>query len=407
MSISYKSLTNYSKFTLPSVESWGTNNNILRDPPKAIMTRRIDKIGETSELNGMLEESPDRICENINKFARGVNPFVSVDYSNYGSNGGGGSFTIGGGSGSAISTGQARYPYPSIQNGFFRPPVKTQDELLPLSRLRRPFTEAFTNPEVVDYTKRTRMCGDDTNTKEVKRNIISTSANNPTKNFIIEKPVPMEGPTIRYSTVSNPMKTSEINSGMRTIDKTQRHVSKPTKNITNNNLSPNATTNISAYTKGKETEKHSIDTDRYINSDILHSNVSSSMRGKDTTDIRKFMGSVALPIKNSINVEGFTNRSGLGDGIRYNFENEYSLKRNIPQATFHNQQIPRSFDSMQNMGRDVHLKDKITPQGFEGKTSQPLLSRQSGQTSQAIQQQNISNQVLETMQTRFSRQFPN
>ena len=49
--ISYSGITNYGKCTLPSVESWNTNMNILRDPPKSVTTRRIDKVGETNSLN--------------------------------------------------------------------------------------------------------------------------------------------------------------------------------------------------------------------------------------------------------------------------------------------------------------------------------------------------------------------
>ena len=57
MSISYSGLTNYGKATLPSAESWGTNMNILRDPPKSITTRRIDKVGQTSEITTMIDDS--------------------------------------------------------------------------------------------------------------------------------------------------------------------------------------------------------------------------------------------------------------------------------------------------------------------------------------------------------------
>ena len=88
MSISYSGLTNYGKATLPSVESWGTNMNILRDPPKSIMTRRIDKVGETSSITELIDGSGNRNCEAISLYARGINPFVSVDYGNAGNNGG-------------------------------------------------------------------------------------------------------------------------------------------------------------------------------------------------------------------------------------------------------------------------------------------------------------------------------
>lgn len=38
--LSYSSLTNSGKVTLPSVDSWGSNMNIIRDPPKSIMTKK-------------------------------------------------------------------------------------------------------------------------------------------------------------------------------------------------------------------------------------------------------------------------------------------------------------------------------------------------------------------------------
>ena len=80
MSFSYSSIIgNKAKVTFPSVESWGTNNNILRDPPKSIMTRRIDKVNQDGSLNEMLYHSGDRFAENINVYARGVNPMVSVE----------------------------------------------------------------------------------------------------------------------------------------------------------------------------------------------------------------------------------------------------------------------------------------------------------------------------------------
>ena len=88
MPFSYSGLTSYGKATLPSVEAWGTNMNIIRDPPKSIMTRRKDKVGDDVYLSMTLDEASDRNCEAIQTYARGVNPFAEVSYSNYGNNGG-------------------------------------------------------------------------------------------------------------------------------------------------------------------------------------------------------------------------------------------------------------------------------------------------------------------------------
>ena len=80
MALSYSGIVNYGKVTLPSVESWGTNMNILKDPPKSVHTRKIDKVGETSAITTSIDESGDRFCEAINYYARGQNPMVSVSY---------------------------------------------------------------------------------------------------------------------------------------------------------------------------------------------------------------------------------------------------------------------------------------------------------------------------------------
>ena len=73
----YNKMIQYPKqehVTLPSVESWGTNMNILRDPPKAVWTRRIDKVSQTQEITRLIgEDNGDRICEMIKVYPRGIN----------------------------------------------------------------------------------------------------------------------------------------------------------------------------------------------------------------------------------------------------------------------------------------------------------------------------------------------
>ena len=136
--ISYDCLTTSRKATLPSVESWGTNMNITKDPNKGIFTRRRDKVGDTQEILLAQDESGDRIAECINVYARGVNPMVSVSYDNYGNNGGGGSRSY-------FGKQQVSLPYkPEV----FIPPIQRQEDLVPLSRLPRNWFYAFTNPEL-------------------------------------------------------------------------------------------------------------------------------------------------------------------------------------------------------------------------------------------------------------------
>lgn len=144
---------------MPSVEGWGTDNAILRSPPKGVFTRRIDKVGQTSEIVEMLDASENRFAECILPFARGVNPSVSVSYQNH--------------VGAAAQT-QASLPYRLSDS--FRPPVMTQYNLQPLSRLPRVWTSSFTKPGFADFSKKMRSCGPNDITREVKKDILSVSA---------------------------------------------------------------------------------------------------------------------------------------------------------------------------------------------------------------------------------------
>jgi len=134
--LSYDGLTTSRKATLPSVEMWGTNMNILKDPPKGIFTRRNDKVGQTQGTLIAQEESGDRIAECINVYARGVNPMVSVSYDNYSNNSG---------AHGTLRNQGVKLPYrPEV----FRPPVLRAEDLMPLSRQPRNWFYALTNPSV-------------------------------------------------------------------------------------------------------------------------------------------------------------------------------------------------------------------------------------------------------------------
>jgi hypothetical protein len=171
MSISYSGLTSYGRVTLPSVESWGTNMNILKDPPKGIMTRRRDKVGQTSSIVEDIDAAKDRACEAIRVYPRGINPAVSVMYSNNGTVGGNNSSCTGQLMGSA----SASLPYKIMNGGAFRPPVLTQEQLLPLSRQPRTTTCAFTQPGFADWTKKIRVCGTAENTRQVKTTLLKSN----------------------------------------------------------------------------------------------------------------------------------------------------------------------------------------------------------------------------------------
>ena len=178
--LTYSGITNYGKSSLPSVDTWGTDMNILRDPPKSITTRRIDKVGQTSSITEMIDESENRAAECILQYARGINPSVAVSYSNLSNNGGQFSSGQNGGlnynrygkeanpgstNGNSVSepfnqSNGGNFNYrtnaflPYHLSDTFRPPVLTGYDLMPLSRLPRVWTSSFTQPGFTDFSKK-------------------------------------------------------------------------------------------------------------------------------------------------------------------------------------------------------------------------------------------------------------
>jgi hypothetical protein len=221
MVFSYSGITNYGKATLPSVSGWGNNTNILKDPSRSITTRRIDKVGQTSSITSMIDDSANRACEGIRQFALGVDPMVSVSYSNAGNNGGqrSGGISVGG-------SVQPKLPYGIMKDGAFRPPVRTQIDLLPLSRQPRIWTSSFSQPGFVDFSKKMRTCGTAENTREVKTNTLKACVR-PTAVYQMEVPQVIEAFQLGTA-IQSPVKISG-ESGVRTMDRTTTKVTKPTK----------------------------------------------------------------------------------------------------------------------------------------------------------------------------------
>ena len=226
--LSYSGLTNYGVVSLPSVESWGTNMNIIRDPPKSITTRKIDKVGENSSITEMIDDSGNRVSEAIQVYPRGINPSVSVSYSNYGNNGGQGQAGHLTGLNTMSTSGrQATLPYTIMRDGAFRPPVRRQEDLLPLSRQPRVWFSAFAQPGFADFSRKMRTCGTAENTKEVITNTIKAEIR-PTAVYKLERP--LEAPRDVKHKIQTAMHIP-VHSGMRTRDITQQNVLIPTKEI--------------------------------------------------------------------------------------------------------------------------------------------------------------------------------
>lgn len=157
--ISYSGLTNYGKASLPSVSSWGANNNILKDPPRSITTYRKDKVGDNSFIIQEIDCSSDRAAEAILAFPRGINPMVKVSYTD---------FTGGVGKGQALlyRGRQGKLPYRVADHGAFRPPILAPVDLLPFSRMPRNITKIdpiIFNP---DYSKKITCEAEKRATKE-------------------------------------------------------------------------------------------------------------------------------------------------------------------------------------------------------------------------------------------------
>ena len=222
MSLSYSAITNHGKITLPSIESWSSNMSILKDPPKSITTRRIDKVGQTSDITAMIDNAGDRACGTILQYSRGINPSVSVQYNNSGN--------MSGKSLQGNNQQQAFLPYRVARDGAFRPPIKTQYDLLPLSRLPRVWTSSYTNKAFPDFTKKLYEAGKPDDMREIKNNVITNNVR-PTAVYKIE--VPQENP---YDTKYKIQKSinNTVTSGVRTMDRTTQNVIEPTKEINRN-----------------------------------------------------------------------------------------------------------------------------------------------------------------------------
>ena len=348
--LSYSSLTNSGKVTLPSVDSWGTNMNIIRDPPKSIMTRRRDKVGENNDMLQMIDNS-DRSNEAIMRFSRGVNPSVSVSYSNNG------------GSLQNFGNQQARLPYSINKDGDFRPPVQAPQDLLPLSRMPRNITSAVSNPNMPHFGKELPNSRNVNSTSSVKTQIISSQVK-PTKRYYMQKPF-QEAFESNYS-IQDVLKKS-ANSNMSTTDRTQTTVLAPTKEINNDIINAFANSNVSnpQYVNNslndfnstkfiQDTNTHSVYTNLNDINNIHNEQDLSNIKQKDfllveySTAKRENKQTGDL-IKENFELErtlpvylSQTNNMGMNNRVSY-IHDDLELDRNLPEY-----QSRTNYNSMKN-----------------------------------------------------------
>ena len=342
--LSYSGLVNHGKVNLPSVESWGTNMNILKDPPKSITTRRKIKVGETSSITQMIEESDGRSSEAIQVYARGVNPFVSVSYDNVGNNGGrtyGGIIEGGGRS--------AKLPHRIMQDGAFRPPILLQKDLLPLSRLPRTVSNAFSNAGFTDFSRKLRTCGTAENTKEVKTNTLKTSVR-PTAVYRIEKQSekPFE---VKYAI--QPSINNSVSSGVRTMDITQRHWGAPTKEINNDLLHPSAN---SAVSNVQHVNNNQFNSQRFLQDSLVHpaySNISSIGHvDNNEFDSERFL-------QNSLAHPAYTNISSIGHFDNNELDADRFLQHSLSHPVITNVSSVDHYSNDNQMDTERFVKDSL------------------------------------------------
>jgi hypothetical protein len=397
MSISYSGLTNYGKAILPSADSALGSLYVVKDPPKSIFTRRIDKVGQTSSITEMIDSSSNRACEAISLFARGVNPMVSVSYGNEGNNGGR-SGNVTNSSGSA----QAYMPYRIMQGGAFRPPIMTKEQTMPLSRQPRQVTTAFTQKGFTDFSK-TLMYSKDCE-RAVKQETLKACIR-PTATYRIDTPL-VEPFEVKY-VIKNPVKFDDRAgiSGYRTQDITTQQVEQPTKEILDTPLHANAYANYGSSNIVRYSDNSDFNTDKYIQDTLqgsMQTNPSQSIQVTPIEDIinidihtKDIMNiSYTAPISGNtkdeyihsdkelnrrvVNAEAITNKT-MNIYHRPDIEHiEHEQTRNRPvteATTNYGTSFTRRESAIDLNSRDYKLIQKVSAGGFSGRGQMPLLEK--------------------------------
>lgn len=341
--------------TLPSVEDWGTNMNILRDPPKSITTRKIDKVGMNANLTQEIDDSGDRAGEFIRVYARGVNPMVSVSYNNNGGN------AYGAGNVGGSSRAQAFLPYRVAVDGAFRAPVMTGRDLLALSRQPRNWTSSFTMPTFADYSKK-MMCPD--KLKEVKDAIQHVSVR-PNEVYNIRTPL-KETYDVKYNIVDRVKVSGD--SGKKVGDVSMRVNHENIGEVHEDTLRVTGSTNKSAPNRTSHHTEISFNTSKYLQ-EGHYSHVNTQHKYNEKTLI---LDEVELERKMpTYSMEANKNDNRIFKKVEH--ENEIQLERNRPMTSMVvNAAVNQGVDNISS--RSAYLRPKVNPGGFEGGGFQPTFS---------------------------------
>ena len=351
---------------------------------------------------------------------------VSVSYDNNSNNAG-----ISGNPTSTSAQPQARLPYPAFDNGAFRPPILTQRDLLPLSRLPRTWFSTLSTPGFVDFSKTQQQANSYRALKEAN-NVYNVK---PNKTASIEKPL------IENFKMLNSINDRHINvnatSGIKSDYQSTytRENIDLYKGINDNSLNVFANSNL-----GKEIshnlEGFSIDENRYIQDSLVHegytnlsrnnaqnlsnismdtskyvqdvdyyqasSNSSADISNKSLDQLydngrmtvkddiiqystnagikpnHTFLNEIAAPILEMRNPQ-FQVNSQLSDSRvnrRVEHTNELQFERNTPLTNFKtNVTKLEDFESMNLSSRNFRLDPTLQKGGFNNAGVQPTIER--------------------------------
>lgn len=371
MSISYSAIISKPKVTLPSVESWGTNMNILREPSKSVHTRRKDKVSDIL-FSQVVQDGTimggDRLAENILVYGRGLN--VTKVY--------------------GPDKDRPKQTYRLETNGAFRPPILRQEQLMPLSRQSRNWTDQFTNPGFTDYSHKLsckaekRTIRDNVLHSEVQPNAVYKT------NFVTREPYKVK------HVISNPIIAKDISSNFKYMDitnkqnKTPQHAIKEDYNTTmaNTNMSSNITKPL----------QNTFDTNPYIQNKAMAKDVSSG--------IYKSNGKLSLPSytiplqRNKPVAEGYTNISQRNLTNIIPHSNTIKLDRTTP-LTQGQTNICQTNDAFINTNRTVQLPTTLNKGGYFQRGAVPTYEQY--QNTQPKLESNILKLRKKAHQTQLQR----
>jgi len=398
MVFSYSGITNYGKSILPSVSSGLGSMNILKDPPRSIHTRKIDKVGDTSSITNTIDEAGDRICEVILPFRRGANPFAKVSYNNDSNNAG---QRV---NGFGKPTRQAYLPYNlGGFNNDFRPPIRPPQDLFPLSRLPRMLTSQLTNPEFIDFTKKLVCVKPAEKTAGVKKEAKMMRLEiRPTSTFRLETPI-KEDFILTSKYIQNPIKPQdEINSGIKSQLQKNNIFVNPQKNINENIIRVYANPNVGSSNFYKNSGQN-IDTTNFINDKnytSANTNVSSTAQ---LHSLEELAGNInQTKIRDLLQgEEHFANKNSFTRNGELTGHQNQMLEKNIPNYSTHtNKNI--AYQQQNNSSTDYYLKQKlstshnsITSQQFIPTTERVNNEYYNPDTSIINRNRNVSNMMQE------------